>query len=75
MKLDDFSSVANDVWTAQTSEDKRSILLKAVANFKAKGKDQVNVKKFQKSIREADSPNQLDRIAAQLALFPDNRVI
>lgn len=75
MELNDYSAIANEVWTAQTSEDKRDILLRSVANFKAKGKDQANVKKFQKSIRDADSPGQLDRIAAQLALFPNNRVI
>jgi len=63
------------VWNANNSEQKKSILLEAVAGFTAKGKDGQNVMRFQRSVHNAKSSQELDRIAAQLALFPDNRVL
>lgn len=75
MKLIDYSEVASKVWAAETLEDKKAILSEAVLSFRAKGKNDANVKRFQASIRVAKSMNDLDRIAAQLALFPDNKVI
>ena len=73
--LNDMSAIAQQVWTAQTSEEKREIMLQAVAGFAAKGKDGKNVKNFQRAVRAATSPSELDRIAAQLALYPDNKVV
>lgn len=73
--MNDFSDIAQRVWSAQTSDEKRNIMLNAVKGFAAKGKDGQNIKRFQASIRKAASPNELDRIAAQLALFPNNKVV
>jgi hypothetical protein len=73
--LNDYSDVAKKVWAAQSADEKQQILLKAVKEFVAKGENSQNVKRFQSTIRKASTPNELDRIAAQLALFPDNRVV
>ena len=75
MKLRDLSEEAKQVWVAQSAEEKRQLLLKMVGDFAAKGKNDKNLKNFRTSINEARSTRDLDKIAAQLALFPTDRVV
>lgn len=75
MKLRDLSEEAKQVWAAQSAEEKRQLLLKMVSDFSSKGKNDKNLKNFRTSINEARSTRDLDRIAAQLALFPTDRVV
>lgn len=75
MKLRDLSEEAKQVWAAQSAEEKRQLLLKMVSDFSSKGKNDKNLKNFRTSINEARSARDLDRIAAQLALFPTDRVV
>jgi hypothetical protein len=75
MKLRDLSKEAQQVWAAQSAEEKRQLLLKMVGDFAAKGKNDLNLKNFRTSINEARSTRDLDKIAAQLALFPTDRVV
>lgn len=75
MKLRDMSEEAKQVWAAQTAEEKRQLLLKMVGDFASKGNNNKNLKNFRTSINEARSTRDLDKIAAQLALFPTDRVV
>lgn len=75
MKLRDMSEEAKQVWAAQTAEEKRQLLLQMVSDFASKGKNDKNLKNFRTSINEARSTRDLDKIAAQLALFPADRVV
>lgn len=75
MKLRDMSEEAKQVWAAQTAEEKRQLLLKMVGDFASKGKNDKNLKNFRSAINEARSTRDLDKIAAQLALFPTDRVV
>ena len=75
MKLRDMSEEAKQVWAAQTAEEKRQLLLKMVSDFTSKGKNDKNLKNFRSAINKARSTRDLDKITAQLALFPTDRVV
>lgn len=75
MTLRDMSEEAKQVWAARTVEEKRQLLLKMVGDFASKGKDGRNLKNFHSAIVGCRAARDLDKIAAQLALFPTDRVV
>lgn len=70
-----FEEAAQSVWTATSLIDKKNLLREMVENFAAKGKEGVNVVKFNRSIDALTSTRSADAMAANLTMFVGNAVI